>query len=219
MWRTERPPANSWTGVVVMIFDSAPEWARVVEAHEWAMHVVPRFTEKVVEPVVPVGPPLWTRDPNFDLSYHLRRLRLPEPGGMQQLLEIAQTQAVIPLDRNRPPWVGLFVEGVEGGRSAYILQAHHVVMDGGGATQLLGRIMGRRRESHPGPLPDWTEKRSTFTPVQAASSGISHRRQEHSRGGGQSRRRVGRRLSAPPASSQVREIGCARYCSAVGPTS
>ena len=46
MWRTERPPANSWTGVVVMIFDSAPKWARVVEAHEWAMNVVPRFTEK-----------------------------------------------------------------------------------------------------------------------------------------------------------------------------
>ena len=174
MWRTERPPANSWTGVVVMLFDSAPEWAQVVEAHEWVTHVVPRFTEKVVEPVAPVGPPVWTVDPNFDLGYHLRRLRLPEPGGMPQLLEIAQTQAVIPLDRNRPPWVGLFVEGVEGGRSAYILQAHHVVMDGGGATQLLGRLMGRKRESHLGPLPDWDQKRPTFTPVQAASSGISH---------------------------------------------
>jgi len=174
MWRTERPPANSWTGVVVMIFDSAPEWVRVVEAHEWAMHVVPRFAEKVVEPVIPVGPPVWTRDPNFDLSYHLRRVRLPEPGSMRQLLDIAQTQGVIPLDRNRPPWVGLFVEGLEGDRSAYILQAHHVLMDGGGATQLFGRLMGRKRESHPGPLPEWAKKRSTFTPVQAASSGISH---------------------------------------------
>jgi diacylglycerol O-acyltransferase / wax synthase len=173
MWRTERPPANSWTGVVLMIFDSVPQWAQVVEAHEWAMQVVPRFAEKVVEPVVPVGPPLWTRDPNFDLSYHLRRVSLPQPGSMGQLLEIAQTQGVIPLDRNRPPWVGLFVEGVEGGRSAYILQAHHVLMDGGGATQLFGRIMGRRRESHPGPLPEWTEERATFTPVQATSSGIS----------------------------------------------
>ena len=96
MWRTERPPANSWTGVVVMIFDSAPEWARVFEAHEWAMHVVPRLAEKVVEPVVPVGPPLWTRDPNFDLSYHVRRVSLPPPGSMQQILEIAQTQAVTP---------------------------------------------------------------------------------------------------------------------------
>jgi diacylglycerol O-acyltransferase / wax synthase len=173
MWRTERPPANSWTGVVVMIFDAAPEWARVLEAHEWALHVVPRLTEKVVEPVVPVGPPLWTRDPNFDLSYHVRRVSLPPPGSVQQVLEIAQTQAVTPLDRSRPPWVGLYVEGVEGGRSAYILQAHHVLMDGGGATQLFGRIMGRRRESHPGPLPEWAEKRATFTPVQATSSGLS----------------------------------------------
>jgi diacylglycerol O-acyltransferase len=173
MWRTERPPANSWTGVVVMIFDSAPEWARVVEAHEWAMHVVPRFTEKVVEPVLPVGPPLWTPDPNFDLSYHLRRVSLPAPGSMQQILEIAQTQAVVPLDRNRPPWVGLYVEGVEGGRSAYILQAQHVLMDGGSATQLFNRLMGRRRESQPGPLPKWTYERATFTPVKATSSGLS----------------------------------------------
>jgi diacylglycerol O-acyltransferase / wax synthase len=173
MWRTERPPANSWTGVVLMIFDSTPKWAQVVEAHEWASHVVPRFMEKVVEPVIPVGPPVWTCDPNFDLSYHLRRVRLPRPGSIRQLLEIAQTQGVIPLDRNRPPWVGLFVEGVEGGRSAYVMQAHHVLMDGAGATQLFARIMGRRRESHPGPLPEWTEKRPTFTPVRATSSGIS----------------------------------------------
>jgi diacylglycerol O-acyltransferase / wax synthase len=173
MWRTERPPANSWTGVVVMIFDSAPKWARVVEAHEWAMNVVPRFTEKVVEPVVPVGPPLWTRDSNFDLDYHQPRVGLPSPGSMQQVLEIAQTQGVTPLDRNRPPWVGLYIEGVEGGRSAYILQAHHVLMDGGGATQLFGRIMGRRPGSHPGPLPGWTQERATFTRVQATSSGVS----------------------------------------------
>jgi WS/DGAT/MGAT family acyltransferase len=173
MWRTERPPANSWTGVVVMIFDAAPEWARIVEAHEWAMHVVPRFTEKVVEPVVPVGPPLWARDPNFDLDYHLRRVGLPSPGSVQQILEIAQTQGVTPLDRNRSPWVGLYVEGVEGGRSAYILQAHHVLMDGGGATQLMGRIMGRTRESHPGPLPEGTQDRATITPGQATSSGLS----------------------------------------------
>jgi WS/DGAT/MGAT family acyltransferase len=173
MWRTERPPANSWTGVVLMVFDSVPAWSRVVEAHEWAMHVVPRFMEKVVEPVVPVGPPVWTRDPNFDLNYHLRRVSLPEPRNMAQLLEIAQTQGVIPLDRNRPPWVGLFVEGLEGERSAYILQAHHVLMDGAGATQLFGRLMARTRESQPGPLPEWAEKRATFTPVRATSSGIS----------------------------------------------
>src|ERR1700747_401027 len=105
MWRPERPPANSWTGVVVMIFDAAPEWARVLEAHEWAMHVVPRFREKVVEPLVPVGPPLWTRDPNFALTASVRRVSLPPPGSGQQVLEIAQTQAVTPLDRSRPPWV------------------------------------------------------------------------------------------------------------------
>jgi WS/DGAT/MGAT family acyltransferase len=173
MWRTERPPSNSWTGVVLMLFDSAPKWAQVIEAHEWTLQVVPRFMEKVIEPVVAVGSPVWTRDPNFDLSYHLRHVHLPEPGSLRQLLEIAQTQGVIPLDRKRPPWVGVFVDGLEGGRSAYILQAHHVLMDGAGATQLLGRLMGRTRESRLGSLPEWAEERSTFTPVDATSAAIS----------------------------------------------
>lgn len=96
MWRTERPPANSWTGVVVQILDTVPEWDRLL----------------------PVGPPMWTPDEDFDLSYHPRRVVLPAPGSMRQLLELAQTQALVPLDRNRPRWVAILVEGLEGGRSA-----------------------------------------------------------------------------------------------------
>ncbi|TPG32414.1 wax ester/triacylglycerol synthase domain-containing protein [Mycolicibacterium hodleri] len=173
MWRTEHPPANSWTGVVLEIFDSSPEWDRVVRAHEWALQVVPRFAEKIVEPVLPVGPPLWTADPYFDLSYHLRRARLPDPGTMQQLLEVAQTQAVTPLDRNRSPWVALFVEGLEGGRSAYVLQAHHVLMDGAGATELFARIMNSTRDARTPAAPKFDVARAAFTPQQATSRGIS----------------------------------------------
>lgn len=143
MWRTERPPSDSWTGVVVMVLKDTPSWDRVRKAHEWGLRVVPRFAEKVVEPLVPTGPPVWTTDERFDLDYHLRRTRLPEPGTMEQLLEVAQRLGVTPLDRTRSPWTALFVEGLEGGRSAYLLQAHHVLMDGAAATQLFSRILDR----------------------------------------------------------------------------
>ncbi|TPG32411.1 wax ester/triacylglycerol synthase domain-containing protein [Mycolicibacterium hodleri] len=173
MWRTERPPSNSWTGAVVGILDTVPDWERLVQAHEWGLRIVPRFAEKVVEPVVPIGPPLWTADPDFDLTHHLRRITLPAPGTMRQLLDFAQTQAVIPLDRGRPPWVGTLVEGLEGRRAAYVLQAHHVLMDGGAATQLFSRVLGVSRESRGLPSPEYSSAREEFTPIGATQRGFS----------------------------------------------
>jgi diacylglycerol O-acyltransferase len=143
MWRTERPPADSWTGVVVIVLGETPTWERIKSAHRWGIRIAPRFAERVVEPLVPTGPPMWTTDENFDLDYHLRRVRLPGEGTMAELLEYAQGLAVTPLDRSRPPWSAVFVEGLEGGRAAYLLQAHHVLMDGAAATQLFSRILDR----------------------------------------------------------------------------
>ena len=143
MWRTERPPADSWTGVVVIVLGKTPTWERIKAAHRWGVRLAPRFAEKVVEPLVPTGPPMWTTDENFDLDYHLRRVRLPGEGTMTELLEYAQGLGVTPLDRTRPPWMAVFVEGLEGGRAAYLLQAHHVLMDGAAATQLFSRILDR----------------------------------------------------------------------------
>jgi WS/DGAT/MGAT family acyltransferase len=79
-------------------------------------------------------------DPDFDLDYHVRRVRLPEPGTMEQLLELAQTQAVVPIDRNRPPWIRLFVEGFEGDKAATIFQCQHVLTDGFAYAQLMSRL-------------------------------------------------------------------------------
>lgn len=146
MWRTERHPANSWTGVVLALLDAVPDWDRLRDAHRWFVDQVPRFKERVVNPAVPVGTPMWTLDEGFALEFHLRRVRLPAPGTMRELLEFAQTLALTPLDRSRSPWAGTLVEGLEGNRAAYLLQAHHVLMDGMAVTQLLTRVLSPARE-------------------------------------------------------------------------
>lgn len=147
MWRTEQHPSDSWTGVVIEMLDSAPDWERYRRGAERALSLVPRFRQRVVDPVLPVGPPVWATDRDFDLDYHVRRVQLPEPGTMRQLLDFAQALGTMPLDRERPPWVRTFVEGLEGGRAALILQAHHVLMDGAGYAQLMGRLYSPERES------------------------------------------------------------------------
>jgi WS/DGAT/MGAT family acyltransferase len=45
--------------------------------------------------------------------------------------------------------VATLVEGLEGGRSTYLLQAHHVLMDGMAVTQLFKRVMSPQRDTTP----------------------------------------------------------------------
>ena len=140
MWRGERHPANSSTGVFIEVLDGSPDFGQIEAAHRQALDRLPRFRRRVSEPLIPIGPPEWVDDERFDLAYHLRRVRLPGPGTHAQLLEFAQAQAATPLDRGRPLWVGTFVEGLAGRKAAYVLVLHHCLMDGMGAMQLLSRL-------------------------------------------------------------------------------
>ncbi|MUL65825.1 hypothetical protein BOO86_15225 [Mycobacterium sp. CBMA 234] len=149
MWRTDRHPEGAWSGVIVQLLDQVPDWDRLHAAHEWFVEIVPRFAQRVVEPVIPVGTPMWEDDPAFDIDFHVRRVSLPEPGNHRQLLELAQTIGLTPLDRTRPPWEGYLVEGLENGRAAYIMHAHHVFMDGLALARLHERVLNQGREHQP----------------------------------------------------------------------
>ena len=73
---------------------------------ERVSHQVPALREKVVP--VPLHPTTlqWVHDHDFDLSYHLRHIRLPEGSGQQDLLDWARTQAMGGFD-SRPAAVGV----------------------------------------------------------------------------------------------------------------
>jgi diacylglycerol O-acyltransferase / wax synthase len=146
MWRSERHPQQSSTILSVMLLDTAPDWDRLVAAHEWATQLVPRTRERVVDPVVPVGPPAWVHDEHFRLDYHLRRVQLPGAGTLRAVLDHAAAFALVPLDRNRPLWEARLVEGLDDGRAAYLLKMHHSLTDGMGGIELLSSVQSRTRE-------------------------------------------------------------------------
>jgi diacylglycerol O-acyltransferase len=146
MWRVEVDPVLRSHMTAVEILDCLPDWDRLVAAHDWATRIVRRFRERVVEPLLPLGPPVWAADGNFDLSYHLRRVSLPAPGGMRELLDFVQAMAMAPLDSTRAQWEAALVEGLEGDRAAYVLKLNHALTDGLGAIQLLEMIHSPRRE-------------------------------------------------------------------------
>jgi len=79
LWRGEVDPTLRSTMVGLELLDTAPDWDRLVEAHDWATRLVPRFRQRVAESPISWAIPRWTVDDNFDLHYHVRRTRLAEP--------------------------------------------------------------------------------------------------------------------------------------------
>ena len=145
MWRSERHPELSSTIVALMLLDTVPDWDRLWAAHEWAVGLIRRTRERVQEPLLPVGPPVWVEDEKFELANHLRRTRLDGGDSQATLLAYAERFALDPLNRRRPLWEAVLVEGLSEGRAAYLLKLHHSVTDGLGGIQLLSLVQSRTR--------------------------------------------------------------------------
>ena len=149
MWRVEVDPRLRSTITGIEILDCVPDWDRFLAAADWGTRMAPRFRQKVVEPALGIGNPHWVTDPDFDLHYHVRRLRLPEGGGWRGLFAAAEQIAMTPFDRARSPWEAYLFEGLPDGRAAHMLKMHHATTDGMGSVQLFSKLHSRTRESNP----------------------------------------------------------------------
>ncbi len=85
--------------------------------------------------------PMWLENCEVDLDYHLRRVRVPTPGGRRELDSVISEIAGTPLDRSRPLWEFYFAEGMPGRRFALIAKVHHTLADGVASANLLARLL------------------------------------------------------------------------------
>ena len=173
MWRAEADPRLRSTILAVEILDQVPEWERLLAAHDWATRMVPRFRQKVFEPLLGLGAPTWVVDEDFDLHYHVRRVALPDGAGLSEVFRLAEQFAMTAFDRARSPWEAMLVEGLPDGRAAYLLKLHHSTTDGLGAVQLLSGLHSRQREhdrSKPQPQPPPPERASETQALWAQAS-------------------------------------------------
>jgi diacylglycerol O-acyltransferase / wax synthase len=135
MWRSEASPRLRSGGVILEILDRVPDWDRFLAAHEWAVSVVPRLGDRVVDDPLRISAPEWVPDEEFDLAYHVRRAR-PGGGGFHDVLAMAQVLAMAPFDRERALWEAVLVEDLPDGGAAYLLKLHHSLLDGNAVIQL-----------------------------------------------------------------------------------
>lgn len=105
------------------------------------IHLTPRLRQRVISVPLGLDNPYFVDDPGFDLDQHIGRLALPAPGGRAELEELVGKMVGRPLDPARALWELALVEGLEGGRWAYVGRAHHVLVDGVGGNDLLVTLL------------------------------------------------------------------------------
>ena len=105
------------------------------------LHLLDPLRYKLVDIPWRLHHPMWLQNCDVDLDYHLRRVRVPAPGGRRELDELIGEIASTPLDRDCPLWEFHFAEGMADHRLAIIGKIHHALADGVASANLLARIM------------------------------------------------------------------------------
>ncbi|MCB0932863.1 MAG: DUF1298 domain-containing protein [Mycobacterium sp.] len=158
-WRmaTDDPVMRS-TILGVMVMDSSPDWERLTERYERATRLAPVLRSKIVEGPTGLETPRMVVDPNFDLSFHMLRVRAPEGASWTDILEDARRQSLTDFDKDRPLWGVTLLEGLPGGKSVLIQKLHHAIADGQGAVQLGLALLDFTPEGNDlGPMPEAPE--------------------------------------------------------------
>ena len=177
MWTVEKDPTLRSTVVTILTLDRSPDWDALVERVDRGSRLIPRLRQRVVTPLLRVGPPCWSADPNFDLSYHLRRVRAPDPGNFDSVLDLARNAAMAGFDRVRPLWEYTVVDGLEGGRAAFVIKVHHSMTDGVGGMKLLMMLFDLEREPESPARTDALHDLPALTPIALLGRSLDYQRQ------------------------------------------
>jgi WS/DGAT/MGAT family acyltransferase len=102
---------------------------------------IPVFRQRVVPVPFGIDHPVWVEDPCFDIDHHLWSHTLPSPGSMEQLAAFVGSYMSRPLDRQRPLWDMVLVEGLADGTVALVSKVHHVGVDGVTGNELLAQLV------------------------------------------------------------------------------
>ena len=110
------------------------------------LHLAPRLLQRLVNVPLGLGNPSWVEDPDFDINLHLHHTALPKPGDWKALRKLSSRMFSQPLDRSRPLWEFIFVEGLDSipqvpkGSVAIISKIHHAAIDGASGAEILGLL-------------------------------------------------------------------------------
>jgi diacylglycerol O-acyltransferase len=126
----EGPASHMHIGGLVICEGPAPGYEEMLDHIRTRLHLVPRYRQRLAQPPLETGRPLWVDDPTFNLEYHVRQTALPSPGSEDQLMRLVARIMSQQLDRSKPLWEMWIIEGLDDGGFALISKTHHALIDG-----------------------------------------------------------------------------------------
>jgi WS/DGAT/MGAT family acyltransferase len=156
----EGPASHMHIGGVLVFEGPPPRFEDYLNHVRGRLHLVPRYRQRLINPPLDSGRPLWADDPSFNLEYHIRHAALPAPGTEDQLFQLTARIVSQQLDRSKPLWESWLVEGLEDDRFALIFKAHHSLVDGVSGVDLATVLFDLAPTPAPAPtdLEPWTPK-------------------------------------------------------------
>ena len=127
----------------------------LLETVERRLPQIPRYRQKVREVTLGLARPVWVDDPDFDITYHVRRSALPSPGSDAQLHDLVSRLAGRLMDRTRPLWEMYLIEGLIGNRLAIYIKSHQALINGMTALEIGHVIADRNRRPTAGVEDIW----------------------------------------------------------------
>lgn len=151
MWRLEKDPHLTSTFGAVMVLDRAPDHQMLRRRLDYTAHAIGRLRQRV-QPAGGGLPPVWVDDPAFDLDYHVRRIACPRglggrPATLREALDVVAVLMADPLDRTRPLWQYVVIEGLRGGKAVVLQKMHHTLTDGERGVELSLQYMDFERDA------------------------------------------------------------------------
>ena len=138
------------SGLYLYTQETAPEgkvrFKQILEFITSRVQRLPTMAKRLKRVPLGLDHPYWVDDGDFDPEYHIRHLRLPEPGDWRQLCIMVSRIHARPLDRARPLWEIHVIEGldnVEGcppGSFALFTKMHHAAVDGASGMEITAAI-------------------------------------------------------------------------------
>jgi WS/DGAT/MGAT family acyltransferase len=172
----ERGPIHVHVGATTIMQGEPPGFDDVLDHVDSRLGLVPRFRQRVTPTPLRLTNPEWADDPDFDLRWHVRHSALPRPGTIVQLRDYVGRVMSEPLDLQRPLWQLYMIEGVEGGRHAYVSKTHHALVDGVSAVDVGTILLDPDPEGTEVPIPEQPAEPDEPSPemlfVRAASDRI-----------------------------------------------
>jgi WS/DGAT/MGAT family acyltransferase len=148
MWRVGQDATLRMTVGALLVLDRSPTVEALADRLAFASDQAPRLRRRPEDGAALRSRPAWVDDDDPAPDHHLRALSVAAPGSMRQVLDLVGLLESIPFDPGWSPWDVTLIEGLEGGKAALYLRAHHVLTDGIGGIRLLGLLLDEPEWPH-----------------------------------------------------------------------